>query len=558
MDTPQQRTVDLTTAMVVPADYGLKAANIVRLSRLAPRLGFSVPPGFILPPALLDALWRALGLEPSAAADLYAALVERCDLDLARAWQQRISLVDLPEAITVPLQEAYDELVSRTRGHAVVVRSSFHAEDRAGLSCAGIFESVPNVAGAPMLLRALRTVYSSLFAERTIRYLHNAAVPAEPRMSVIVQEMLSGAGWCGGVAHSCAPDLHAPELMLIAATRDLSGVTSGLTCPEEYLIHRPNLLAGRSALVQVTAGTATAARGFAFDENTVRPLARLLVDLEREFGEPLEVEWGRGLDGRIYVLQARPMPGPDPITRPIVHPSTVTPLLTGLAVGHGSFTGIVRRTDSIEEASHCGPEHVLVTRLTNPDWESALGRLGALVTESGGRTSHAARLARERRMLALVACGDDDRSVAQRAARHRWCAPTVSKGPSSAATTLETCRRAGSRGHRAPGISPIRSPPSRSLVSTHRVGSTWPSTRSCTPFGFRSRRSRHSARPPRRSPPASPATADVASFVRAKLRDALAVVCVAFPNARVHALPLSHSDAASSSSVPGAARGGRA
>ena len=527
---------DLATAPAVPSDYGLKAANIARLSRLAPRLGFAVPPGFVVPPTFLNALWPALGVEPSAAAELYAALVERCDIDLARAWHQRISLVELPEAITAPLHDAYDELVARSGGHGVVVRSSFHGEDRPGLSCAGIFESVPNVAGAPMLMRAVRTVYGSLFAERTIRYLNAAAVPAEPRMSVIVQEMLSGAGWCGGVAHSCAPDLHAPELMLIAATRDLNGVTAGLTCPEEYLVHRPNLLAGRSALVQTTAGTATARRGFAFDEDSVRPLARLLVDLEREFGEPLEVEWGRGLDGRIYVLQARPMPPPDPITRPIVQGSSAPPLLTGLAVGHGSFTGIVRRTDSIEEASHCGPEHVLVTRLTNPDWESALGRLGALVTESGGRTSHAARLARERRMLALVACGEE---IAQLRSGQRVtlvCTDGL-EGAVFDGDSLEAASGPAPATERLALSNPFAAftlarqhAPSRVEVSLDQVV--------------------HAIRIPIEAlsderPPAPRISAriagypDVASFVREKLRDALAVVCVAFPQARVLAQPLS-------------------
>lgn len=151
MDNTPSLSLDLATAAIRPAEHGSKAANIARLARLAPRLGFSVPLGFVLPQSVLDALWRALGLEPSAAHDLYSAIIERCDVDLARAWQQRIHLVDLPEAISVPLQCAYDELVERTGGHAVVVRSSFHAEDRAGRSCAGIFESVRNVAGAGML-----------------------------------------------------------------------------------------------------------------------------------------------------------------------------------------------------------------------------------------------------------------------------------------------------------------------------------------------------------------------------------------------------------------------
>jgi pyruvate,water dikinase len=539
MDTTPTLSLDLATAAICPEEHGSKAANIARLARLASRLGFSVPIGFVLPQPVLDALWRALGLEPSAAHDLYAAIIERCDIELARAWQQRIHLVDLPEAVTGPLQHAYDELVERTGGHAVVVRSSFHGEDRAGRSCAGIFESVRNVAGAGMLARALRTVYGSLFAERTVRYLHDAAGPVEPRMSVIVQQMLSGAGWCGGVAHSRAPDLHVPQLMLIAATPDLDGVTSGVSCPEEYLVHRPNLLCGRSALVHTTAGTATARLGFSFDEQTVRPLARLLIDLEHAFAEPLEVEWGRGLDGRLFILQARPVPAPETGSVPVVHSGATPPLLTGLAVGHGSFTGTVRRADTIEEAAHCGPEHLLVTRLTNPDWEAALGRVGALVTESGGRTSHAARLARERRLLALVACGD---AVAQLRSGDRVtlvCTDGL-HGAVYPAQTAEPLSPLPMRGE-GPALrltNPFAAFTLARLYAPQRIDVGLDQVL-------------HSIRVPldalstRRTPAPQMAAriagySDVPMFVKSKLRDALAVVCVAFPNATVSVEPLAN------------------
>jgi pyruvate,water dikinase len=199
----------------------------------------------------------------------------------------------------------------------------------------------------------------------------------------------------------------------------------------------------------------------------------------------------------------------------------------------------VRRADTVEAAAQCGPEHVLVTRLTNPDWEAALGRVGALVTESGGRTSHAARLARERRLLALVSCGDavallrtgDQVTLVctdglqgaiypAHASEPRTASPTSSQGPALrltnpfAAFTL-------ARQHA----------PQRVEVALDQV--------------------LHSIRVPvealsSQRPPAPQLAAriagynDVASFVRAKLRDALAVVCVAFPNATVRVEPLAH------------------
>lgn len=536
MDTARHRVVELPARAVPSDDFGLKACNSARLSMLAERLGFTVPAGFVLSPHLLDDMWRPLGVEPSAAFDMYAGLVERCDLPRARAWQRRTARVDLPDDLAASLQLAYQALVARTGSPAVVVRSSFHAEDRAGLSCAGIFASVPDVTGLPMLARAVRTVYASLFAERTIRYLNAARVAIEPRMSIIVQHMLSGAGWCGGVAHSSSPDLDTPDLMLIAATPDLDGVTSGVTCPEEYLVHRPNLLAGRAALVHCTAGTATAQHGFAFDERSVVPLARLLVALEHEFAEPLEVEWGRAPDGRLFVLQARPMPARSPHAQTALQSNGAGPLVTGLAVGHGHFTGIVRRTDSLEQAAHCGPQHVLVTRLTNPDWDVALAGVGALVTQSGGRTSHAARLARERGKLAVVACGgriarlrsgervtllcNDGLEGAVYAA---WQLKPASSAPGAAGTALRITNPFAefslSRQHR-PGVVEVEID---HVLRAIRIPAD-ALTATVTPSAQIA--ARIAGYP------------DVRSFVTAKLRDALAIVCVAFPGARVRVLPL--------------------
>lgn len=403
MDDP---IIPVPSERLPPAHYGLKACNIARLAQLAAGHGFAVPPGFILPPRLLESLWPSLGLDSSEADHTYAAIIDRCDVELAHAIKQRIALVDFPQPLVESLDQAWGELMARAGETPLVVRSSFHAEDQVGLSCAGIFESVADVRGIPMLQRALRTVYGSLFSERTVRYLNAARVAVAPRMSVIVQQMLGGPGWCGGVAHSAAPDLETRDLLLIAATPDLHGVTSGVSCPEEYLVHRPNLTGGRHCIVHRTAGTATNGNGFCFDETSIVPLARAVLDLEQVFGQALEVEWARAPDGLLYVLQARPIPRPAHPEKAVFNTAGARPIVTGLAVGHGHFTGVVRRTDSIEEAAHCGPEHVLVTRLTNPDWETAMLAVGAIVTESGGRTSHAARLARERHKLAVVAVGE--------------------------------------------------------------------------------------------------------------------------------------------------------
>jgi pyruvate,water dikinase len=538
--------VEFPAAVVPAADFGPKACNLVRLSRLSDRLGFDVPAGFLVPPSVLDEAWAALGLSPVAAADLYASIVQHGDVAAAEAWRQRVDAMDLPPSAVTRLQRHYRTLTEHCGSPTVVVRSSFYAEDCAECSCAGLFTSVRDVSGADALGRAVRAVYASLFAARTVRYLGAAPRPVAPRMAVIVQRMLGGPGWVGGVAHSRAPDLATHVLLLIAASPELDDVTSGATCPEEYLVHRPNLRRGRPAIVHTTAGTATAATGFAFDESSIRPLAALLIDLEHAFGHPLEIEWARAPDGHLFVLQARPLPAlPEPEVT-LARSSHDRPLLSGLAVGHGQFTGTVRRVESVEQGAHLGSQDVLVTRRTDADWDSVLARVGAVISATGGRTSHTARLARERRSLAVVGCGtqidrlrDGERITL---VCHDGLDGVVYPANAAALPTPASTRRRTRRlrlSHPFAAFSLARAyAPAAVEVDLDQV---------CRAM----RVPRESLLTDRAVPPALAARiagcADVRSFVRARFRDALAIVCTAFPHAEVHALALSPPDASADS-----------
>jgi phosphoenolpyruvate synthase/pyruvate phosphate dikinase len=544
-----QPWVELPAAAVPDSDFGLKACNLVRLSRLSDRLGFEVPAGFLVPPSVLDDAWAALGLSPVAAAERYASIVQHGDVAAAGAWRQRVEAMDLPPSAARRLQQHYRALSEHCGAPAVVVRSSFYAEDSSERSCAGLFTSVRNVSGAEALCRAVRGVYASLFAARTVRYLSAARRPLAPRMAVIVQRMIGGPGWVGGVAHSRAPDLATHDLLLIAASPELDGVTSGATCPEEYLVHRPNLRRGLPAIVHTTAGTATAATGFAFDQSSIRPLAALLMDLEHAFGHPLEIEWARAPDGRLFILQARPLPAlADPGTA-LARPSQYPPLLSGLAVGHGEFTGTVRRVEAVEEGAHLGPQDVLVTRRTDADWDSALARVGAVITGSGGRTSHTARLARERRSLAVVGCGaqidrlrDGERiTLVCHDGLDGVVYPANGVGlPSPASTRRRTrCLRLShpfaafsmARAY-APAAVEVDLDQLRRAI---RVPRAWLLTDHAVPSDLAARIA---------------GEPDVRSFVRARFRDALAIVCTAFPHAEVRAIAPSPLDAPADSFDP--------
>jgi pyruvate,water dikinase len=527
--------VNLSTRQSLDPRLGLKALNLARLEALAPALGYAVPPGIVIPPRPLEDLLRATlrpGLSP---AEAFGRIVELRDLDAARRWRDRLALVALPRELLLTLHQCAPQVAAASADGALVVRSSFHAEDRPRHSFAGIFDTALDVVGVEMLCRAVRSVYASLLSDRAISYLHAVQHSAVPAMSVIIQPMVARAGGLGGVLHSLAPDVPSRDVLLLAASSNAASVTSGEAIPEEYLVYRPHVSTGRACLITASAGTATAERGFAFDERSIRPLARLGVALEEAFGAPVEIEWARAADDVLWLLQARELPqerAPPAATR---FTWTGEPLVTGLAVGQGEFTGRARRTDDVTEARHLGPGDVLVTRLTNPDWEAALAGVGALVTEAGGRTSHAARLARERGKLAIVGCGAGIQRIADGDFVTLVCTDGLggSAYPAAAAVPLDSAPPdAGSLMLLHPGeaFSVARhSSPTRvdvrleSVVRALRLPS-------------RPHRSRSALSPAVTARIAGYATVD--AFLEAKLRDSLALVCAAFPRASVRATRL--------------------
>jgi phosphohistidine swiveling domain-containing protein len=222
------------------------------------------------------------------------------------------------------------------------------------------------------------------------------------------------------------------------------------------------------------------------------------------------------------------------------------PLLSGLAVGHGQFTGTVRRVESVEQGAHLGSQDVLVTRRTDADWDSVLARVGAVISATGGRTSHTARLARERRSLAVVGCGtqidrlrDGERITL---VCHDGLDGVVYPANAAALPTPASTRRRTRRlrlSHPFAAFSLARAyAPAAVEVDLDQV---------CRAM----RVPRESLLTDRAVPPALAARiagcADVRSFVRARFRDALAIVCTAFPHAEVHALALSPPDASADS-----------
>ena len=409
-----QPWVELPAAAVPDSDFGLKACNLVRLSRLSDRLGFDVPAGFLVPPSVLDEAWAALGLSAVAAADRYASIVQHGDVAAAEAWRQRVDAMDLPPSAATRLQQHYRALTEHCGSPTVVVRSSFYAEDSTERSCAGLFTSVRNVSGAEALCRAVRTVYASLFAARTVRYLSAARRPLAPRMAVIVQRMIGGPGWVGGVAHSRAPDLATHDLLLIAASPELTASPRARRAPRSISCTVPTCAAAGPRSCTRPPGPPLRPRASRLTSHRSVPWPRSSWISSTRSG----THWrsngrGRPTGGCSSSRPGRCQPWPTP-GRPSRVPVNIRRCCRRLAVGHGEFTGTVRRVDAVEEGAHLGPQDVLVTRRTDADWDSALARVGAVITASGGRTSHTARLARERRFTRRGRLRRADRSATRR------------------------------------------------------------------------------------------------------------------------------------------------
>ena len=383
-----------------PVGAGNKLSNLQRLAVLSAELPYSVPPAHVL-----DGEHFFSALEAACPGVLPALRPETLDPELASRVRQLLLVQPLPTNTARALRAIYNAFLEGGDAR-LCVRSCFELEDRERQSFAGAFETVPGVTSFEALCSAVQVVYASVFSERALDELHNAALDSFPPMSVAIQTMLGGEGWLGGVAHTQAPDLVPHPLMLISVGRDSATVTSGGSIPEDYLLHRSNIRdSERAIVVQRQPGTATSTQ-FALNEASLRAIGDTLLELEERFEAPLEVEWLLDPDQNLHLLQARSAPLSIGDTRSPWPTTGDEPRATGLPVGHGSATGRVWRARTVDEANAAPADRILVTDNTDPEWVPAIRRARGVVTRIGARTSHVARTARESGVLAVVGCGD--------------------------------------------------------------------------------------------------------------------------------------------------------
>ena len=355
-----------------------------------------------------------------------------------RGW---IQSAPLPPELERELRARYARMAAGDPDCAVAVRSSATAEDLPEASFAGQQETLLNVRGADALVDAVREVFASLYNDRAISYrVHRGFAHDNVALSAGIQRMTRSDLGASGVVFTIDTESGFEDVVLITAAWGLGElVVQGRVNPDEFYVHKPNLEAGRPpilrrergskaqkmvygdgpdervAVVDVPAGDR---RRFSLSDDDVIELARCAVAIERHYGRAMDIEWARdGVDGRIYMLQARPETVQSRLAGQSVERFELRErgevLAEGRSIGQRIGAGTARLVLDAAEMDKVGDGDVLVTDMTDPDWEPVMKRTAAIVTNRGGRTCHAAIIARELGIPAVVGTGDATRTIGE-------------------------------------------------------------------------------------------------------------------------------------------------
>lgn len=415
---------------------GGKNASLGEMIRHLSAQGVRVPQGFATTADAFRAFFEKDGL----ATKTYA-LLETLDIEdvtaLARVGahiRQMILQTSFSSDFEKDVREAYDHLAQRI-GHdafSVAVRSSATAEDLPDASFAGQQETFLNVSGADAVLEAMKHVFASLFNDRAIAYrVHQGFAHTDVALSVGVQHMVRSDLAASGVMFTLDTESGFDQVVFITSSYGLGEmVVQGAVNPDEFYVHKANLQAHRSAVIRRNLGSkalkmvycptqsvktvpveTALQHQFSLTTAEVEALARHALVIEAHYQRPMDIEWAKdGQDGQLYILQARP----ETVKSRVGHHQheryqlqKTGPILSeGRSIGQRIGQGRVRILKDISEMHRVEPGDVLVSDMTDPDWEPIMKRASAVVTNRGGRTCHAAIIARELGIPAVVGCGD--------------------------------------------------------------------------------------------------------------------------------------------------------
>ena len=352
-----------------------------------------------------------------------------------RGW---VEAQPFPAELEQAIRTAFADLSAGNAQASFAVRSSATAEDLPDASFAGQQETFLNVVGIEDVLHKMKEVFASLYNDRAISYrVHKGFAHDGVALSAGVQRMVRSDLGAAGVMFTIDTESGFDQVVFVTASYGLGEtVVQGAVNPDEFYVHKPMLQAGKRALIRRNLGSkliqmvfATpaekAAQGklvktvdvpaeqrnrYCLSDAEVEQLARYALVIEQHYGRPMDIEWGKdGGDGQLYILQARPETVKSQAQGKTEHryklKGSSTVLVEGRAIGQKIGTGPVRLVHNISEMDQVQPGDVLVTDMTDPNWEPVMKRASAIVTNRGGRTCHAAIIARELGIPAVVGCG---------------------------------------------------------------------------------------------------------------------------------------------------------
>lgn len=350
--------------------------------------------------------------------------------------RQWILDAELQPELNSAIESAFAELSGDNASMAVAVRSSATAEDLPEASFAGQQETFLNIRGLDQVKQAIKEVFASLYNDRAISYRdHHNFAHSDVALSAGVQRMVRSETGASGVMFSMDTESGFSHVVFITAAYGLGEtIVQGAVNPDEFYVYKPTLkqkipsilrrTLGSKAIKMIYAGDGSTTNAvetvavdakdrhrFSINDADVQMLAEIAVTIENHYGRPMDIEWAKdGDDGQLYVVQARPetvrsRDNGNVIERYLLKEKGNI-LVEGRSIGHRIGSGPVRLISNISEMSKVQPGEVLVTDMTDPDWEPVMKRAAAIVTNRGGRTCHAAIIARELGIPAIVGCGD--------------------------------------------------------------------------------------------------------------------------------------------------------
>ena len=423
------------------AAVGGKNASLGEMIHHLSELGVRVPGGFA---TTTDAFH--LFLKEAALDERIHDALEKLDVrdihELTRVGREirgAIETAELPEAVRSAVGEAFAKLDA---GLSFAVRSSATAEDMPDASFAGQQETYLNVRGLEQVQLAVKKVYASLFNDRAIAYrVHHGFEHRDVGISAGVQQMVRSDIAASGVAFTLDTESGFPNVVFVTGSYGLGeAVVQGSVNPDEYYIYKRNLEQGRPAVLSRTLGdkatkmiyadtdadvehairtvaTSDEERNrFVLTDEELEELGRQALIIEKHYDRPMDIEWAKdGLDGHIYIVQARPETVKSRQDARVLERYRLERrgevLAEGRSVGQKIASGRTRHIENLEDMDMLGEGEVLVTDMTDPDWEPVMKRAAAIVTNRGGRTCHAAIIARELGIPAVVGCGDATRTL---------------------------------------------------------------------------------------------------------------------------------------------------